>query len=190
MWSILGKIGKYWSESGQFWIDVCLPAVVAMTLEFCAQESCRLDSAGRLKLGAGVLKDFQRHTAGDVVLYCVPEGAVGIYPPVYWPQIRGEAEPGCPGARDNVVRRRLKRRFGALSQGASISNQARITIPPLFRQFAGLEAGGEVLVIGCENGVELWSPGRWEAEMAEIEDYFARRSERETRLDLEGGEVV
>ena len=157
-------------------------------LEFCAQELCRLDDAGRLKLGAGVLRDFARHTDGDVVLYCLPEGAIGVYPPDTWDTMRNQASPSVEGPATSLVTRRTMRRFGALSQSGSISNQGRITVPPMFREYAGLVTGEQALIVGCEIGVELWNQSRFEEELATIHQHVRDKGQQEMSADLRGGE--
>ena len=40
--------------------------------------------------------------------------------------------------------------------------QGRIPIPPVYRQFAGLEK--DVIIIGNDNHLEIWSVSEWEKE--------------------------
>ena len=42
-----------------------------------------------------------------------------------------------------------------------IAGRGRLAIPDAFRQFLGVEPGGEVLVVGAAVCVELWRPERW-----------------------------
>lgn len=154
--------------------------------EFCAQEECMMDANGRLKLSAAVLRDFRRHTEGEVVLYCVPEGAIGIFPPDHWERIRRpDSEPLDRFASDVLYRRTL-RRFGAMTQPAEISPQGRITIPPGYRDFAGLPAAGKVMLIGCEIGVEVWSSEAWQRELAAIHEHMTQKSRQAMAGDLQG----
>jgi DNA-binding transcriptional regulator/RsmH inhibitor MraZ len=155
--------------------------------EFCAQEECIMDANGRLKLSAGVLRDFRRHTEGEVVLYCVPEGAIGVFPPDHWARIRhADSEPLDRFASDVLYRRTL-RRFGALSCQAEISPQGRVTIPPGYREYAGLPAAGKVLLVGCEIGVEVWSQEAWQRELAAIQEHVTQKSRQAMAGDLAGG---
>jgi DNA-binding transcriptional regulator/RsmH inhibitor MraZ len=102
--------------------------------------------------------------------------------------MRNQASPSVEGPATSLVARRTMRRFGALSQGASISNQGRITVPPMFREYADLLTGEQVVVSGCETGVELWNPARWEAELATIHQHVRDKGAQEMSADLRGGE--
>jgi DNA-binding transcriptional regulator/RsmH inhibitor MraZ len=119
-----------------------------------------------------------------VVLHCLPEGAVAVYPEeVYRDMRRGEARP-AERAGESLVFRRQLRRFGALSQSERISPQGRITLPASFREYAGLVPGGEMMVVGVEIGLEIWSRERWEQEMIRIQAHMADKGEREMAADL------
>lgn len=155
-------------------------------LEFCGQESCTIDSAGRIKVAAGLLRDFQRHTDGDVVLYCLPERAIGIYPPKVWEDMRQAEADARKAAGASMLARRQMRRFGAMSTGASLSNQGRLTVPPLFREFAQLEPNEPAMLVGCEIGVELWSMDRWKLEMGLLQDHAESKGLLEMDADLRG----
>jgi len=153
--------------------------------EFCAQEECVMDANGRLKLSASILRDFRRHTEGDVVLYCVPEGAIGVFPPDHWARIRRpDGEPLDRFASDVLYRRTL-RRFGALTFQTEISPQGRITIPPGYRDFAGLPAAGKVMLIGCEIGIEVWSGEAWQRELSAIQEHVTEKSRHAMASDLQ-----
>lgn len=175
-------------QSGQFYRNDWhrRPAAMWMptVLEFCLQEQCALDTAGRLKLSATAWRDFQRHTDGEVVLYCLPEGAIGIFPPDLWAQIHQPVTTAGVSPADSLVLRRQMRRFGALAQSAVISNQGRVTLPPLFRDYAGLVAGQDVHVSGCELGVEVWQPARWAAELEQVQKHFHEKGAQQMHADL------
>ena len=49
-------------------------------LSFCGQDITKLDANGRLKLSPRVISDFQEHGGFEVVMHCLPEGAIAIYP--------------------------------------------------------------------------------------------------------------
>jgi DNA-binding transcriptional regulator/RsmH inhibitor MraZ len=76
------------------------------------------------------------------------------------------------------------RRFGALSKTEKISAQGRITIPAPYRVYADLKSGEEVIVVGCEIGVEIWNAKRWAAELDMMNDHFREKGEREMSTDL------
>ena len=84
-----------------------------------------------------------------------------------------------------MVFRRSLRRFGAWSQSQRISAQGRITLPPEYREHAGLVPGGDVMVVGNEIGVEIWSRERWLEEQKMILEHERVKGEREMESDLE-----
>jgi MraZ protein len=53
--------------------------------------------------------------------------------------------------------------------------QGRVTIPPMLRDYAGLDR--ECVVIGAMNRVEIWNTESWNRYSAEQEQAFADLSE-------------
>lgn len=153
-------------------------------LQFCGQDRCLVDANGRVKLGPRFLSDF-RQVGGDVVLHCLPEGALGVYPEAVWHKMRqAEARPELQAARSVVHRRRL-RRFGAMSQAEKLTNQGRITIPTGYRELLELQPGTEVVLVGCEIGMEIWNTTRWQAELRRLHEHELQKAEAEMSADLE-----
>ncbi len=154
-----------------------------MLVQFCGQDRCLVDANGRIKISSRFLSDFQR-LGGPVVAYCLPEGALGVYPAAVWLEMRhSEQPPGARAARSIVFRRQL-RRFGALTQSERISNQGRLTIPTHFRVMLALEPGTEVVLVGCEIGIEVWNEGRWKQELEVLREHENRRAEADMAADL------
>jgi len=152
-------------------------------LQFCGQDRCLVDANGRVRLGPRFLADF-RQNGGDVVLHCLPEGALGVYPEGTWQKMRqGEARPELQAARSVVQRRRL-RRFGAMSQAERLTNQGRITVPPGYRELLELQPGIEAVLVGCEIGIEVWNKIRWQAEFRRLHEHELQKAEGEMRADL------
>jgi DNA-binding transcriptional regulator/RsmH inhibitor MraZ len=152
-------------------------------LSFCGLDRCSVDNNGRIKLSPRVMEDFAARS-GDVVLHCLPEGAVAVYPEdIYLAMRRTEPNPAERAAESFVFRRTL-RRFGAFSQSERISPQGRITLPPAYREHAGLAAGGEAVVVGIEIGVEIWSQERFAEEQRRLQEHMLEKGEREMASDL------
>ena len=143
-----------------------------------------IDGNGRIKLSSDILKDFHRQTDTNVVLHCLPEKAVAIYPPQIWQTIRGRENDKQFKVIDSLVRRRVHRRFGSMSVNAVISNQGRVTIPSAFRLFSELVPNSEVMLVGCEIGVEVWNFERWQAETEIIQQHVIEKGENEMNIDL------
>jgi DNA-binding transcriptional regulator/RsmH inhibitor MraZ len=153
-------------------------------LAFCGQDRCSVDANGRVKLSPRVLKDFSEQSGEEVVIRCLPEGAIGIYPEdIYLQMRRDEARPAERAASSMLYRRTL-RHFGALSQPEKISAQGRLTLPAAYREHADLGPGTEAVVIGVEIGIEIWNGERWARELEEVNSHIMEKGEREMAADL------
>ncbi len=152
-------------------------------MAFCGQDYCTVDANGRVKLSPRLLMDFGQR-GESVVVHCLPEGALGVYPESVWRQMRERETASEPAAARSIVARRQLRRFGALSQVDAISRQGRITIPVPFREITGLAPGTEAVLVGVEIGVEVWSAVRWNAEFQTLLQHEQEKAEREMQADL------
>ncbi|MBQ9338029.1 MAG: hypothetical protein IJS14_12115 [Lentisphaeria bacterium] len=150
-------------------------------LSFCGTDRCLMDANGRIKFSPRVLEDFAR-SGSEVVLHCLPEGAVAVYPEKVYEAMRNTEQNAAERAGKSLVFRREQRRFGAWSTPAKITTQGRITIPPEYRDFAGLS--GNVIVVGVEIGVEIWDRAKWQEEQKNIMDHAREKGEREVAGDL------
>lgn len=153
-------------------------------LAFCGQERCLLDGSGRLKLAPRWIEDFLARGNGEVVIHGLPEGALALYPMEIYSGMRREALAQLDRAASSFAARRSMRRFGALTAETVITRQGRITVPPAFRDYAALEPGTEIHVIGVEIGIELWNTGRYRAEMDEIQSHYLARGANEMSAEL------
>jgi len=130
------------------------------------------------------MADFAEQPEGHVVLRCLPEGALAVYPEnIYLRMRQGEPDPAEKAASSLLFRRTL-RQFGALSQPDEISAQGRITLPLAYREHAGIKAGTEVVVVGVEIGLEIWSSERWAEELKRVNEHMLEKGEREMAADL------
>ena len=155
-------------------------------LLFCGQERCQMDASGRIRLSSKFAADFMQECQGQVVMHGLPEGALALYPEAVYREMRRREMPAGQEAL-NFAARRTMRRFGALTREETITAQGRVTIPPMFREYAELKAGSEICVVGVEIGVELWNPQRYAAEMEKIRQHMQSREAMEMKQDLNGG---
>ena len=151
---------------------------------FCGTDKCQMDANGRVKLSPHVLEDFAR-SGGDVVLHCLPEGAVAVYPEKIFEAMRRTDGNAAEQAGRSMVYRREQRRFGAWSCSQRISAQGRVTVPPEFRDFAGLATSGSVVVAGVEIGIEIWDAARWQEEQRRMMEHARKKGEQEMHDDLQ-----
>ena len=154
-------------------------------LEFCGQDYCSIDANGRLKLSPRLIDNFLNRCNGEVVLHCLPEGAIALYPEEVFQQIRKDEMSSLNQVGSSALFRRSLRRFGALSLPDTISKQGRLTIPPPFREYAELGPGTEAVVVGIEIGAEIWNLNRWKTEMELLNSHLAAKAEEEMAMDLE-----
>lgn len=155
-------------------------------MKFCGQDNCKVDANGRVKLSPRFLRDFQE-TGRDLVLHCLPEGALGVYPSATWTQMRQDEPRPAAKAASSVVFRRQLRRFGALTQVQELTKQGRITIPPQFRVRLELTPGAEVVVVGTEIGLEIWANARWEREFDTLHKHELEKAAAEMQADIQPG---
>ena len=153
-------------------------------LAFCGQDKCSIDANGRLKLSPRFLSDFDLECSGGIVLHCLPEGAIAIYPEETYVQMRGAEARPAERAASSIVFRRSLRRFGAMSQPQKISKQGRLTLPPAYRDYADLQSGTDTVVVGVEVGVEIWNAQRWAEELNTINGHITEKGDREMAEDL------
>lgn len=158
-------------------------------LAFCGVDKCSLDANGRIKLSPRTVEDF-RASGGDLVLHCLPEGALALYPESVYLEMRRKESSSAARAGESMVHRRMLRAFGALSRPEKISPQGRITLPQGFREHAGLGSSSEAVVVGVEIGVEIWSAGRWMEEQGKIQEHLLEKGRLEMKADLGEGPAV
>ena len=70
-------------------------------LSFCGIDKCSVDANGRIKLSPRVIDDFAAH-GGDVVLHCLPEGTIAVYPEAVYLEC-GNRRPTRRNARQTRV---------------------------------------------------------------------------------------
>jgi MraZ protein len=74
--------------------------------------------------------------------------------------------------RDGRVKRRA---FFSNAYPAELDRQGRVLIPPVLRNWAGLE--GQVVVVGIGEGIEIWSTADFDAAIEEEEPEFRQSLE-------------
>jgi len=144
-------------------------------LEFSGQYNITFDKSGRFKLPPRILADYLAKGNSEVIIYCLPEGCLGIYPLDVWQDMRADERVLDCGS---MLKRREMRRFGALSMSVLISKQGRLTIPTNFRDICNL-TDMQQLLVGSEVGMEIWNPVQWEQELAIVNQYSVDKGLKE-----------
>jgi DNA-binding transcriptional regulator/RsmH inhibitor MraZ len=158
-------------------------------LNFFGQEQCTIDGNGRIKLTSRFGEDFER-AGQQVVLYCLPEGGLGVYPTPVWAKMNPvQANAEELAGKSMLFRREMRMRM-AYTQPAEISNQGRLTIPTLFRQHLDIDAGTEVVLVGNGFGMEIWNLQRWLKETERLGEHALAKGEAELTADMQKFQAI
>lgn len=131
---------------------------------FLGTHTPRLDDKGRLVLPA----KFRDELADGLVVTRGQERSLTIWPVAAFTRFTEQVQTAPQTSRD--VRDYLRMLFAGASDEVP-DKQGRITLPPLLRDYAGLDR--ECVVIGMSDRVEVWESTRWEQYSAEHESSFA-----------------
>ena len=80
--------------------------------------------------------------------------------------VKGKMRAGRLQGRVDEVQQ-LGRLLSTRHREVQLAGRGRLVIPEGFREFLGVEPGGEVVLVGAAVCVELWHPARW---LAYLED--------------------
>lgn len=122
-------------------------------MAFLGQYEHTLDAKNRLTIPSR----FRDGLSGDVILARSLDPCVSIYTAEGWERFTGE----WVRTRDpfNSQAREIHRFFHGGSFDTQLDSAGRIMLPPLLMDHAGL--GKEVVVIGCDDWIEIWDRERW-----------------------------
>ena len=130
-------------------------------MAFRDQHEHSLDSKDRLTIPAR----YRAQLAEGVVLLKSLDPCVGIYPPAAYARFSERYLAGLnPLSRQG---RMIVRRFHAHSRDESLDAAGRLRLPRHLIEHAGLQRA--CVVVGADDHLEVWHPGRWREHEAEIE---------------------
>jgi MraZ protein len=121
----------------------------------------RIDDKGRLKMPA----EFVHGLGASFVLTRGQGGCLWTMPESGWQAMVERLQ------ADSIVDQRalaLQRYFIGSAATLSLDAQGRLSIPPVLREFAGIQH--EVMVVGIGSRIEIWSRERWDAYEARLND--------------------
>lgn len=121
---------------------------------FLGQYSYTLDIKGRVTIPSR----FRDEVAGGLVLTRGLDRCLSAYPLDVWAEI---AEKVNALPITSPQGRALRRVFFADAVDVVPDRQGRILVPDRLREYAGLDASGEVVVVGLDRFIEFWNPTRW-----------------------------
>ncbi|MDT9594500.1 division/cell wall cluster transcriptional repressor MraZ [Nocardioides zeae] len=128
----------------------------------------KIDDKGRLFLPA----KFREAMAEGLVVTRGQENSLSVWSLAGFERLTARLQEAS--ITDKGTRDYMRMLFAAASNEAP-DKQGRIGIPPVLRQYAGLEK--DVVVVGVMNHLEIWNPDSWAAYSAEQEPRFSALSE-------------
>ena len=122
-----------------------------------------IDAKGRLIIPAR-FRDVIRADGGERVMLSRMDGCVVVYVLEEWRRIETRI---LQLAQKNDNMRRFRRVFIGGAFDCACDKQERILIPPLLREYAGLQK--DVVLVGVLDHFEIWSREKWEQENQNLE---------------------
>jgi MraZ protein len=127
-----------------------------------------IDDRFRLSIPAELVAALPEGENAKCILAKERPGAVSLWRPEDWGDrldkdvaiIQSKMEAGHLKDRTTDVQL-LGRLLSTRHREIPIAGRGRISIPEGFREFLGIEAGGEAIVIGAALCVEVWNPTSW-----------------------------
>ncbi len=134
---------------------------------FLGTFSPKLDEKGRIILPA----KFFDELASGVVITRGQERCLFLFSNREFENLYGKL---AQAPLSNKEARDYARGFLAAANQELPDKQRRVTIPPILRQYAGLDR--ELTVIGVGSRLEIWDTATWEKYYSDVEEGFANTS--------------
>jgi len=128
-----------------------------------------VDAKGRLAVPAR----FRDELGDGVVLTRGIDRCLALYPLAAWMPL-AEQVSALPISDPDA--RTFRRMVFAEAADLELDAQGRILLPPDLRRYAEIER--DAFVVGVNTSVEIWSPGRWEAVNALMDEDGAAIAQR------------
>ena len=143
-----------------------------------------IDERYRLALPAEVLEPLVSDSSACILAKELP-GCLSLWNQDQW-QVKLDA--GVDLVRSKIRAGKLEGRLEELQllgrllstrhKQVQLAARGRLLVPEGFREFLGVEAGGEVFVVGAAICVEIWNPRSWlaylEGQMPQFRQVFNR----------------
>jgi MraZ protein len=123
-----------------------------MSLGFLGEYQHALDAKGRVILPA----EFREPLSEGAVLTKSLDGCLAVFSREGFEEM---AERVRESARRGERERRAARAFFSAARPFTPDKQGRVAIPQNLREYSALER--DVMVLGVDNRIELWSPQLW-----------------------------
>jgi MraZ protein len=131
-------------------------------LSFLGQYEHTLDAKNRLTIPS----KFRGRLSDGIVLAKELDPCITIWPATSWERFTERSIASRDPFNENV--RKLRRFFHAGSFDARLDAAGRIMLPQPLLEHAGLRK--DCILIGNQDTIEVWDPGRWRQEEAQINE--------------------
>lgn len=144
-------------------------------MTFHGQSTHQLDPKGRLCLPKRVYALVGEDRDGEKTVWLTrgTGGCLWLFTPAEFDK-RVAALPSDPFQHEAIAA--VEREFWASTFQAKLDGSNRVLLPDELRELAGIALGGEVVVIGMRDRVELWSAERRAKSRLSNSEYDARAS--------------
>ena len=136
---------------------------------FLGRYAHSVDTKGRLAIPAR----FREELAAGVVLTRGIDRCLALYPMATWLPL-AEQVSALPIADPDA--RTFRRMVFAEAVDLELDAQGRILLPPELRRYAEIDR--DAYVVGVNTSIEIWSPARWDAQSALMENDGAEIAQR------------
>ncbi|MDO4585156.1 MAG: division/cell wall cluster transcriptional repressor MraZ [Planctomycetia bacterium] len=142
---------------------------MATTEQFILGEEHRtLDERCRLSIPVGMLQLLSGGETKDCILAKERPGCLSLWAANIWEEklqegvelIQKKMQMGRLEGRLEQVQM-LGRLLSTRHTSVSLAGRGRLVLPEGFRDFLGVEPGGEIVIVGAAVCVELWNPKHW-----------------------------
>jgi len=128
-------------------------------------DSC-IDNKSRVCIPAKMRGVIEKYSEGRMILTIGLDNCLALYPYEEWEEIAMNLKQKIPISLS--VGRKLARSFFRNAVECNLDKQGRLVIPPKLRKSASIIK--EVVIIGAQNRIEIWSKEVLEAYDATFED--------------------
>lgn len=115
-----------------------------------------LDAKGRMAMPSRYREQLQESCEGQVVVTVDRDRHLLLYPMPEWERVERKL---LELPSFNKQARRLQRLLMGHATECELDGSGRIVLPPLLREFAGIEK--RIVMIGQGNKFEIWDEARW-----------------------------
>ena len=126
-----------------------------------------LDERYRVSI-PGEMVDWLSAAGGDLTLAKEQPGCLSLWAAPIW---QSKLEEGIELVRSKMKAGRLEgkveevqllgRLLSTRHTQVRLAGRGRLLIPEGFREFLGVEPGGDVMIVGAALCMEIWNPSRW-----------------------------